>query len=103
MTEPTVTDCQTAADDALLCLMKSIEMLKILSADASRHQRIATEAVRQYPVAEGCYERVLGVAMGATGMTAKVEAMLAEMQPQLEALLVSEELRARERLGSTIN
>lgn len=101
--ERILSDDELAAAEALTGMMMSIEALKILSADASKHRRIAIDAVYMWPIAEGGYERALDVAMDAASLTTKVEAMLAELQPTLEKLAGREALLRRERNGSTVN
>jgi len=64
--------------DATFSARVMLEMLKIISEDASACAAMAREAVSLSAIPESGYERALSVYMGLLGITGKVHAMLGE-------------------------
>lgn len=87
--------------DATFSARVMLEMLKIISEDTSACAAVAREAVSLSATPEIGYERALSVYMGLLGITGKVQAMLAGMSPQVQALRVVEAQVFREQNNPT--
>ena len=102
MNEQSQNEYENAICDALLGMSQAVKAINSIRADVSRHQQLASEAVSTWPLPEG-YSNALKLLMDAHGLVVNVEAFLAEIQPQLIALVAQDAQRDRDHSNATIN